>query len=129
MSPPMARLIAAYPISDEDTTALPVRALDAAIRFHEAVLGFSVVQRTHTGATLARDGVRLGLVVRADHDPGRAGSLAIEVDDLDALHRELERDGGLPGEFGVDEWDGRTHRTFFLRESENGYCYCFYHPA
>jgi len=125
----MTRLIAAYPISGEDTDALPVRALDPAIRFYEAVLGFTVVQRASAEATLVRDGVRLGLVAQADHDPGRAGSLAVEVDDLEALHGELERAGGRPGEFGVDEWDGCAHRTFFLREGENGYCYCFYHPA
>jgi lactoylglutathione lyase len=125
----MTRLLAAYPISDEDPTALPVRALDPAVAFYERVLGFAVVRREGTAATLARDEVRLGLVARADHDPGRAGSLAIQVDDLEALHRKLARVGGRPGEFGVDEWNGRTHRTFFLREAENGYCYCYFCPV
>ena len=125
----MTRLLAAFPISDEDPTALPVHALEPAITFYERVLGFAVVQREGETASIARDDVRLGLVVRADHEPGRAGSLAIEVDDLDALHRELDRAGGQPGEFGIDEWDGRSHRTFFLREGDNGYCYCFYSAA
>jgi lactoylglutathione lyase len=125
----MARLLAVFPISDEDPAALPVRALGPAIAFYDGVLGFSVARRDDAVAALERDDVRVGLVVRSDHEPGRAGSLAIEVDDLDALHRELARRGGQPGEFGVDEWDGRTHRTFFLREDENGYCFCFYRPV
>lgn len=125
----MARLIAAGPISDEDLTALPVKALAPAIGFYEAVLGFTLVRRDASTAVLKRDDVAIGLLVQTGHEPRRAGSLAVEVDDLDALHRELEERGGRPGEFGVDEWNGRSHRTFFLREDENGYCYCFYHPV
>jgi lactoylglutathione lyase len=124
----MTQLVAAYPISGEDLLALPVRTLDRAIAFYEAQLGFTVVERETTAATVARDGVRIGLVWRADHEPGQAGSLAVEVDDLDALHRELVESGAQPGAFGVDEWDGRTHRTFFVREDQNGYCYCFFRP-
>ena len=125
----MPRLLAAYPISDEDLLALPVRALDAAVAFYASVLGFTAGAREDARAAVARDDVRLGLVERPDHDPGSAGSLAIEVDDLDGLHAELKRAGGEPGVFGVDEWGGRTHRTFFLREGENGYCYCFFRPV
>jgi hypothetical protein len=25
----------------------------------------------------------------------------------------------------IDEWGGKKYRVFFLREAENGYCYCF----
>lgn len=124
----MPRLIAAYPVSDEDPTALPVKALDPAIGFYQKILGFSVVDRDEARVTLGRDDVTIGLIVERDHEPGRAGSLAIEVDDLEAMHRELDLSGGRPGEFGTDEWNDRTHRTFFLRENENGYCYCFFHP-
>lgn len=125
----MTRVIAAYPISGEDPMALPVKALPAAITYYETVLGFSVVSRDTRAATIGRDEVRIGLVVEPDHDPARAGSLALEVDDLDAMHREVERTGGRPGDFGEDQWNGRSFRTFFVREDENGYCYCFYHPA
>ena len=124
----MTTLLAAYPISDEDMMALPVKSLDRAIGYYDAVLGFSVVRREASAATLGRDDVRIGLAVQPDHDPARAGSLAIEVDDLEAMHRELQLAGGRPGDFGVDEWNGRSHRTFFVREDENGYCYCFYTP-
>ena len=122
----MARLLAAYAISNEDLDALPVRELGAAIGFYVSVLGFALVRRDGPNATVGRDDVLLGLTLRPDHEPGRAGSLAIEVDELAELHQELASKGGQPGEFGVDEWDGRSHRTFFLREAENGYCFCFY---
>ena len=122
------RLLAAYPISNEDLTALPVCALEAAITYYVKMLGFTLVRREAASAAVAWDAVQLGLVAQADHEPGRAGSVAIEADDLDSLHEELGRAGAGPGEFGVDEWDGRTHRTFFVRESGNGYCYCFFRP-
>src|SRR5215471_12478394 len=63
------------------------------------------------------------------HLGARHGTNSSGVADLDALHRELQARGGEPGEFGVDEWGGKQHRTFFLREHENGYCYCFYCPV
>ena len=125
----MAHLTAMVPVSDEDTDALPVKDIGPAVAFYEAVLGFSVVSRDSSAAALASDGVRIGLVRKPDHDPGRAGSLAFEVDDLEAMHRELRDAGGAPGDFGTDEWGGKRYRTFFLREDENGYCYCFYHPV
>ncbi len=80
-------------------------------------------------AVLRRDVVRIGLVVKADHRPSEAGSLVFAVDDLDALHRELAERGGEPGKFGNSEWGGKQYRTFFMREDENGYCYCFYQAA
>jgi catechol 2,3-dioxygenase-like lactoylglutathione lyase family enzyme len=125
----MAHLGAVGPISDEDTNALPVKDIGPAVAFYETILGFSVVSRDSSTAALTRDLVRIGLVRKADHQPSQAGSLALAVDDLDALHRELQASGGNPGEFGIDEWDGNQYRTFFLREDENGYCYCFYQPA
>ncbi len=125
----MAQLKSVYPISNEDVNALPVKELGPAISFYEKVLGFSLVSRDPSSAVLTRDAVRIGLVPQADHEPNRAGSLAFRVDDLEAMHQELLVRGGSPGEFGIDEWDGMQHRTFFLRESENGYCYCFHCPA
>lgn len=127
-SSPSARLLAVSPVSDEDTQALPVKALEPAINFYQSVLGFSVIHRAATIAMLSRDGVEIGLMVRRDHDPRRAGSLAFKIDDLETMHREMEQSGGRPGEFGTDEWGGQSHRNFFLREDEDGYCYCFYQP-
>jgi catechol 2,3-dioxygenase-like lactoylglutathione lyase family enzyme len=124
----MARLISVQPVSGEDPKALPVKALDPAIDFYRNVLGFSLVHRDASTAIVARDDVRIGLELRENHDPARAGSLALEVDELEAMHDELRLAGGRPGEFGIDEWGGQSHRTFFLIERENGYCYCFFRP-
>jgi hypothetical protein len=124
----MARLKSVCPVSDEDTSALPVKELGPAVAFCEAVLGFSVVGRDASTALLTRDDVQIGLVVNEDFRPERAGSIAFEVDDLEAMHRELVARGGSPGVFGLDEWNGKQHHTFFLRE-EGGYCYCFYRPV
>src|SRR6187551_459743 len=122
----MAKLKSVAPIANEDPSALPVRELGPAITYLESVMGFTVLSRDVTTATLRRDGSQIGLALKCDHQPGEAGSLAFEVDDLDALHRELSARGGKPGEFGFNEWDGKKFRTFFMREQENGYCYCFY---
>jgi|KBSSwiStaDraftv2_1062776.scaffolds.fasta_scaffold1082893_2 catechol 2,3-dioxygenase-like lactoylglutathione lyase family enzyme len=122
----MPRLEAVYPISGENVAALPVKHLDAAVAFYGAVLGFTVLRLDATTAEVQRDNVRLGLVQADDHEPGKAGSLAFKVDDLDQMHRELEMNGAKPGVFGTDKWGGKKHRTFFVREDTNGYCYCFY---
>jgi predicted enzyme related to lactoylglutathione lyase len=124
----MERLKAVYPVSDEDTNALPVKDLVAATSFYKTVLGFSVLSHDSLTAILARDEVRIGLIWKYDHEPGKAGSLAFAVDELEAMHRELQANGGNPGEFGIDDWGGRKYRTFFLREDVSGYCYCFYTP-
>jgi lactoylglutathione lyase len=125
----MAQLKSVYPISGEDTNALPVKEIGPAVAFYEMLLGFSVVSRDASAAALTRDNVRIGLVRKADHKPEHAGSLAFAVDDLDAMHHELQESGAQPGKFGIDQWGGKQYRTFFVREDEDGYCYCFHHPA
>lgn len=124
----MARLESVSPISKEDTRMLPVKELGPAVAYYESVMGFTTVGRDADTATLRRDEAEIGLVVKMDHGPQEAGSLAFQVDDLDALHHELTARGGGPGEFGVDDWGGKRFRTFFMREDTNGYCYCFYCP-
>jgi hypothetical protein len=124
----MKQLNAVYPISGEDLSALPVKAIGPAIAFYESVLGFSVVTSDEATATLQRDDVRVGLIRQSDHKPEEAGSCAFAVADLDAMHRELDQRGLDLGDIRVDEWDGKKYRVFFLREAENGYCYCFSQP-
>jgi lactoylglutathione lyase len=124
----MAQLQAVAPISNEDVDALPVKELGPAIAFYEGVLGFTVVSRDSASARLSRDEVQIGLVPKAEHKPGEAGSLAFKFDDLEAMHRELEGKDCERGVFGSDTWDGKKFRTFFVRERENGYCYCFFCP-
>ena len=124
----MARLLSVGPISGEDTNAKPVKEIAPAIAFYQSVLRFSVVRQDATTAVLARDDVRIGIVRDSTHELKKAGSIAFKVNDLDALHADLKATGADVGVFGADEWGGRKHRTFFLREAENGYCYCFYRP-
>ena len=45
--------------------------------------------------------------------------------DLDKMRAELEGRGLDLGEIRIDAWKGKRYRVFFLREAENGYCYCF----
>jgi hypothetical protein len=124
----MPRILSVGPISGEDTNALPVKEIAPAAVFYQSVLQFSVIRQDTTTAVLSRDDVRIGLLRDPAHDPKKAGSIAFKVDDLDALHAELLSTRADVGVFGTDEWGGRKHRTFFLREDTNGYCYCFYKP-
>src|SRR5690349_4928401 len=105
----MAQLKSVVPISEEDTNALPVKDIGPAVAFYETRLGFSLVRRDASTATLTRDAVRIGLVRKADHELHQAGSLAFAVEDLDALHHELQVRGGNPGEFGKDAWGGKSY--------------------
>ena len=125
----MKQFLGVYPISGEDLSALPVKAVGPAVEFYRSALGFAVVSRDDQKATVQRDDASLGLVVKPDHEPGEAGSCAFGVADLDAMHRELGGRGLDLGAIDAQEWDGKKYRVFFLREAENGYCYCFSQPA
>ncbi|MSR58006.1 MAG: glyoxalase/bleomycin resistance/extradiol dioxygenase family protein [Planctomycetaceae bacterium] len=114
-----------YPISDDDLSALPVKEIGPAVEFYTTVLRFSVVASDEATATLQRDDARLGLVRKPDHKPETAGSCAFAVADLDAMRAELDGRGLDLGGIRIDEWNGKKYRVFFLREAENGYCYCF----
>ena len=125
---------AVYPISNEDTNALPVKELGPAIAFYKTVLGFSVVASDATTAVLKRDEVQIGLIRKADHDPLEAGSCYFAVSDVEALRRELEGKGAKPGAIQIQQHDGKNYRLFFVREcdmmeSHDGYCFCFGQPA
>ncbi len=114
-----------YPILGEDLSALPVKEIGPAVEFYKAALRFSVVASDETTATIQRDDARLGLVRKPDHKPEEAGSCAFAVGDLDMLRTELDGRGLDVGSIGIDEWNGNKYRVFFLREAENGYCFCF----
>jgi lactoylglutathione lyase len=121
----MKQFNAVSPISNEDTNALPVKEFDAAIKFYETVLGFAVVTRDSNSATLTRDDVQIGLIQKDDHKADEAGSCYFSISDVEALRHELDGEGGELGQFRIDEYGGKHYRVFFLRESENGYCFCF----
>ena len=125
----MAKLESVSPVSNEDIGRLPVKDLGPAIAFYESAMGFVTISRGVSTAILRRDDAEIGLMLKVNHQPHEAGSLAFKVDDLVALHRELSDRGGKPGEFDLEDWGGKQFRTFFMREDENGYCYCFYSPS
>lgn len=114
-----------YPISGEDLSALPVKEIGPAVEFYKTVLRFSVVASDEATATLQRDDARLGLVRKPDHKPQEAGSCAFAVADLDLMRAELDGRGLDLSGLRIDAWNGNKYRVFFLREAENGYCYCF----
>ena len=121
----MKQLKGVYPISGEDLAALPVKEVGPAVEFYKTVLAFSVVFQDAATATVQRDDAQLGLVKKPDHKPEEAGSCAFAVTDLVAMRAELDGRGLDLGTIRIDEWDGKKYRVFFLREAENGYCYCF----
>ena len=121
----MKQLKGVYPISGEDLSALPVKEVGPAVEFYKTVLAFSVVFQDTATATVQRDDAQLGLVKKPDHKPEEAGSCAFAVTDLDAMRAELDGRGLDLGGIRIDEWGGKKFRVFFLREAENGYCYCF----
>ncbi len=125
----MAQFKGVYPISGEDLSALPVKEIGPAVAFYQSVLRFAVVSSDDTTAVIERDAARLGLVRKPDHRPEEAGSCCFAVDDLDAMREELNGRGLDLGGVRTDEWGGRQYRVFFLREAENGYCFCFSQPA
>jgi predicted enzyme related to lactoylglutathione lyase len=121
---------AVYPISNEDTNALPVKEIRPAVEFYTNVLGFSLVASDATTATLKRDAAQIGLIRQADHDPLQAGSCYFEVNDVDALRQELAAKGAQPGAIHIQQHGGKNYRLFFVREcdmmeSHDGYCFCF----
>src|SRR5262249_40996657 len=126
---PMKQFKGVYPISGEDLSALPVKSIGPAVAFYRSLLGFSVVASDEATAILQRDDARLGLVRKPDHKPEEAGSCAFAVADLDAMHRELDGRSLDLGDIRIDAWGGKKYRIFFLREAENGYCYCFSQPV
>lgn len=118
-----------YPISGEDLTALPVKEIGPAVAFYQSVLGFTAESGDERAAVVTRDAARIGLVCKPDHRPEEAGSCAFAVADLDAARQELDGRGLDLGDVRTEEWGGKTYRVFFLREAENGYCFCFHQPV
>lgn len=107
----------------------PVWALEPHVAFYTGVLGFALARRDERSAALERDGVRIELVVRPDHDPATSGSCYFDVSDVEALRREFLGAGARPGEIEVQEYGGKRFRLFFLKEDHDSYCFCFGEPA
>ncbi|MDX1932371.1 MAG: hypothetical protein SFU56_07185 [Capsulimonadales bacterium] len=117
--------LAVYPISGE-TEALPVNALGPAIGYYVHVLGFSLIARDDTTATLRRDQVTIGLAL-SEQDP-EAVSCYFSVRNIEALRDEYVRKGIDPTEIRLDTHNGKNFRVFFAKEPY-GVCFCFGEPA
>jgi lactoylglutathione lyase len=119
----------AYPIGGEDLTALPVKEIGPAVVFYQTVLAFDVASSEKSTAVLRRDSAVIGLLRKPGHRPDEAGAFAFGVTDIEAHHHELDGRGLDLGKLGIQEWDGKKYRVFFLRESRDGYCFCFSEPV
>ena len=114
------------PIGDTDTDAIPVKGIGPAVGYFTHCLGFSLVSKDQTTATLRRDDVQIGLAVNGQ-DPEQA-SCWFSVDDVDALLRELDDKGIEPGVIDEQRYDGKPYRVFFAKDPY-GVCFCFTQPA
>ena len=119
-----SRFEAISPIGDTDPQALPVRELDAAVRFYQEHMGFAVQERATSpvpSALLRRDDVTMRLAENGG-DPEQA-SCFIRVDDVDAAIAEMQGQGLDVSPPRTDRTDNGDYRVFFVR-APDGLCYC-----
>ena len=115
----------AHPYVD-DAMNLPVKNVEAAIPFYEAIMGFQVVSRKEapcTSVILGRDGIQLGLAENGG-DPTQEGCF-FEVDNAEAAFDEL-RSNGLKKDdagFRIDQYGATAYKVFFV-VAPDGLCYC-----
>jgi catechol 2,3-dioxygenase-like lactoylglutathione lyase family enzyme len=115
----------AMPYAD-DVMNLPVQNVDTAIPYYEKIFGFRVVSRQgepHKAATLARDGIQIGLAENGG-DPSQEGCF-FEVDNVEAAFAELKSNGLEKEEAGfrIDHHGDTAWRVFFV-VAPDGLCYC-----
>lgn len=106
---------------------LPVSDLDTALPFYETVLGFELVSRTdtpHKSATIARDGIQLGLAENGG-DPSQDGCF-FAVDNVISAHTELKANGMTTevSNFSFQK-HGETNWKVFFVVAPDGLCYCY----
>jgi catechol 2,3-dioxygenase-like lactoylglutathione lyase family enzyme len=110
-----------------DNLRLPVRDLEAALPFYEAVLGFRVVSKGDSplrAATLARDRVEIGLVENGG-DASQDGC-AFHVSGIDSLFEEFGAKGLSKQIATIDlEDDGEEKWRVFYVIAPDGLCYWF----
>lgn len=122
---PVAKLLKAWPYQ-KDKMNLPVKEVDSAIPFYEA-LGFrahSKREQPLKSVVLGRDEVEIGLAENGG-DPTQDGCF-FEVDDVMLASAELGAKG-LRKEISAlkQEKHGDTEWTVFYLVAPDGLCYCF----
>lgn len=118
-----ARFLSVNPMGDSDPGNLPVRSLHDAIHFYERHMGFAVVSREASPASilLERDQVDIRIAENGG-DPEQA-SVYIEVDDVDVAREELNESGAAPSPVTDMTHGSRSYRVFWVR-APDGLCYC-----
>lgn len=118
------RFEAAYPFL-EDVLALPVEDLDRAAAWYGEAFGLAEVGRGDSppAVIMERDGVRIGFAITGG-DPTQDGA-AILVRDIAGVREELAGNGVEPGDWRVDERDGKRFRVFFV-VAPDGLCFYFH---
>lgn len=114
----------AFPYA-KDALNLPVKSVDDAVPFYQAVMGFTVMSRQENprSAILGRDNIRIGLSENGG-DPTQEGCF-FEVDNVEAAFTEL-KERGLQKEdagFRIDKHGGTAWKVFFV-VAPDGLCYC-----
>ena len=109
-----------------DAMNLPVRDVDAALPFYEAVLGFHVVSRgdsPHKAAVLARDRIQMQIVENGG-DSAQDGC-AFHVTDVESLFAEFKANGlEKLAEFSTERHGDRDWKVFYV-VAPDGLCYWF----
>jgi lactoylglutathione lyase len=106
---------------------LPVKDVDAAVRFYESILGFRVMSRSDTpcrSAVLARDQVQIGLAENGG-DSTQDGC-AFHVKDVEGLFAEfkanrLEKE---LSQFDLEQHGEASWKVFYV-VAPDGLCYWF----
>lgn len=115
----------AYPYQ-KDKMNLPVKNLETALPFYEAVMGFRVVSRKDSpcrSAFLGRDDIQIGLAENGG-DPEQDGCF-FEVDNAEAAFAELKSNGLQQKDAGFrsDRYGDTAYKVFFV-SAPDGLCYC-----
>lgn len=115
----------AWPYAD-DAMNLPVKNVEEAIPFYEAIMGFRVESRNESpckSAVLARDSIQIGLAENGG-DPSQEGCF-FEVDNAEAAFAELKANGleKKDPEYRIDKHGETSFRVFFV-VAPDGLCYC-----
>ncbi|WP_375446571.1 VOC family protein [uncultured Fibrella sp.] len=111
----------------QDAMNLPVANLETALPFYETRMGFCLVARADSprkSATIARDGIQLGLVENGG-DPTQDGCF-FAVDDVEKARAELKANGMDKELSGFSrQKHGETEWTVFFVIAPDGLCYCY----
>jgi lactoylglutathione lyase len=106
---------------------LPVKDVDAAVRFYESILGFRVMSRSDTpcrSAVLARDQVQIGLAENGG-DSTQDGC-AFHVKDVEGLFAEFKANGLEKelSQFDLEQHGEASWKVFYV-VAPDGLCYWF----